>query len=164
MARYGSWLVLFFPVTEPVTRACSVPAGQVLFFPVANYFSFDTPGICGQGVSLSVAEQRDASADVVDGVTSKSVTVDGQPFKHIQRIQSKVFDVALPENNVFDELCISFELGDVPAGIYSPGVDDGYYAAIGPFQPGNHTVHILASGSISQDITYNLTVVPVTLQ
>jgi len=149
----------------PFTRTCAVPANQVLFFPVANSFGFNTPNVCGQGPkNLAVAQMRADAAAIVDGVASKSVTVDGQRFAHIWRIQSKVFDIALPADNVFDAPCIGQPNPDVPAGIYSPAVDDGFYASIGPLSSGPHIIHIVATGSIVQDVTYNLNVVPVTLR
>jgi hypothetical protein len=150
------------------TRTCSVPADKVLFFPVADSFNINTPKVCGQGPkNLTVAQLRAASAAFIDGVTSKSVKVDGQPVANIPRISSKVFEVALPENNVFDAPCIAAGLGNVPAGIYSPAVDDGFYVVLGPFQAGKHTVRFSAqnpSQNFVEDVTYNLTVVPVTLQ
>jgi hypothetical protein len=60
-------------------------------------------------------------------------------------------------------------LGNVPAGIYSPAVDDGFYVTLGPLQPRPqpYIVRIQAknpSQGFDEDVTYNLTVVPVTLQ
>jgi hypothetical protein len=146
-------------------RTCSVPADRKLFFPVANSFNFNTPNVCGQGSgNLTVAEMRASSAAFVGGVTSKSVKVDGQSVATIPRIQSIVFEVALPEDNVFDAPCAP---ANVPAGIYSPAVDDGFYVLLGPLQVGSHTVRFSARNpkqDFVQDVTYNLTVVPVSLQ
>lgn len=150
--------------TVAVTRTCSVPAGTVLFFPVANAFNFNTPNVCGQGPdNLTVAFMRTQNAAFVAGVTSKSVTVDGQAVA-TPRIQSKVFEVALPEDNIFDAPCAPL---NVPAGVYSPAVVDGFYAILGPLQPRTqpYPVRIKArSASFDVTVTYNLTVVPVTLQ
>jgi hypothetical protein len=105
---------------------------------------------------------RDANAAFVAGITLESVTVDGQRVP-TPRIQSRVFEVALPEDNVFDAPCTG--LGNVPAGIYSPAVVDGFYAILGPLRPGPpHTVQIKAEGSVAETVTYTLIVVPVTLQ
>jgi hypothetical protein len=94
-------------------------------------------------------------------VTDVSVELDGTAVKGVRRIQSEVFEVALPEDNLFDAFCAD----NVPAGIYSPAIDDGFYIELKPLTIGNHTLHILASGTnVSQDITYDLTVVPVTLK
>jgi hypothetical protein len=122
--------------------------------------------VCGQnGKNLSVATLRATSAAFIDGATALSVTLDGNSVTNLQRIQSNVFALALPEDNVFDALCSS--LGGVPAGIYSPAVDDGYYVLPSPLGKGKHTLHIHAenpSAPFSLDVTYNLTVVPVSLQ
>lgn len=83
----------------------------------------------------------------------------------MQRVQSVVFDVALPEDNVFDSPCAN--IGNVPAGIFSPGVDDGFYVLLNPLKAGNHTLQFHAenrSQNFSTDVTYNLTVVPVSLK
>jgi hypothetical protein len=144
-----------------VTRTCSVPADKVLFFPVANQVNFNSPGVCGLP-NQTVAELRSQNADFVNGITSKSVKVDGQPVA-TPRIQSRVFEVALPEENIFDTACPP---ENVPAGIYSPAVVDGFYSILGLLRPGHHTVRIKAQNNqgFVQDVTYNLTVVPVTLQ
>jgi hypothetical protein len=149
------------------TRTCSVPADNVLFFPVANFVNFNSPNVCGQdATNLTVEQLRGPAHDFIDGVTSKSVTVDGQSVA-TRRITSKVFEVALPEDNVLDAPCKKAHLGNVPARIYSPAVDDGFYVTVGPLQPGPHSVQIKAknpSQGFVEDVTYNLTVVPVTLQ
>jgi hypothetical protein len=108
------------------TRTCAVPEGKELFFPVINSVNIDAPNVCGQGDSIPVEDWRALSAAFIDGATKLSVKVDGKQVKSlVQRIQSEVFEVALPEDNVFDDPCAS--LGGVPAGIYSPAVDDGFY-------------------------------------
>ena len=53
----------------------------------------------------------------------------------------------------------------LPAGIYSPSMDDGYYVLLPALKVGPHTLQFHAkSGSFVQDVTYNLTVVPVSLK
>jgi hypothetical protein len=147
-------------------RACAVPAGTELFFPAINSVNIDTPNVCGQGPErIPVEDLRAASAAFIDGATNLLVEVDGEPMKKLDRLQSEVFAVALPEENTFDTLCASF--GGVPAGIYSPAVDDGYYVQLKPLEVGNHTLHMHAenpSASFSLDVTYSLTVVPILLK
>ncbi len=107
------------------TRTCSLPEGKVLFFPVINSVNIDTPNVCGQGPEkIPVEDLRALSATFIDGATNLLVEVDSEPIENFHRIQSKVFEVALPEDNVFDAPCSP---GGVPAGIYSPAVDDGFY-------------------------------------
>jgi hypothetical protein len=146
-----------------VTRTCSVPEGTALFFPLINSVNFNTPNVCGQGSdNISVEDLRAASAAFVDGATNLSVTVDMVAIKNLRRVQSKVFAVALPEENVFDSQCASE--GGVPARIYSPAVDDGFYVLLDKLSAGEHTLVFHAenpSQGFVQDVTYMLTVVPV---
>ena len=150
-------------------RDCSIPKGTALFFPVINSVNINTPNVCGQDSNdIPVDDLRALSASLIDSVTNLSVEVDGKPVQHLQKkfcIKSIVFDVTLPEDNVFDSPCMGAGLGNVPAGTYSPAVDDGFYVMLQPLSVGNHTLHIHAESppSFSLDVTYNLTIVPVAL-
>jgi hypothetical protein len=148
-----------------IRKMVFVPEGTALFFPVANAINFNTPNVCGQGPeNLSVRDMRAASADFVNGVTNLSVTVDDAPIRNLRRIKSEVFEVALPKENVFVSACAP---GGLPAGVYSPAVDDGIYALLKPLPVGLHTLHFHAenpSKSFIEDVTYNLTIVPVVLK
>jgi hypothetical protein len=46
------------------------------------------------------------------------------------------FEIALPEENVFVDVC-----GGFPGGIYSPVVTDGHYVSLHPLAVGNYTLH-----------------------
>lgn len=143
-------------------RTCTLPEGKELFFPVINSVEINTPNVCGQGQELSVEQMRLDVAPFIDNVSHLKVTLDGKPIHHLHRVESDVFDVTLPEDNIFDAPCAP---SNVPAGVYSPAVDDGIYAFLRPLDAGTHTLHIQAtSGSTSLDITYQLVVVPVTLK
>ena len=52
---------------------------------------------------------------------------------------------------------------DVPSGIFSPAVDDGYYVKLKHLEVGAHRLRFRAEKTtgVEQDVTYNLTVVPV---
>jgi hypothetical protein len=145
------------------TRSCSVPQGTSLFFPIADAINFNVPNVCGQGpINLTVKEMRAQSKATIDGVDRLTLVIDGKNQKNLaRRIQSPVFPVALPESNLFDAECSHF--GGVPARVYSPAVDDGYYVLLEPLSPGHHTLSFQAEvgGSASLDVKYNLTVVPV---
>jgi hypothetical protein len=142
------------------TRTCSVPEGTWLFFPAVNSVQINTPNICGQGGNISVKDLRKLAADGLKGATY-SVHLDGRAITDIQHLQSPVFGVALPEDNIFDEPCSS--LGNVPAGIFSPAVDEGFYVLLEPLKTGLHTLHIQAAspGVTTLDVTFNLNVVTV---
>lgn len=147
-------------------RTCAVPAGKALFFPVINVVNVDTPNVCGQGPDrIPIGELRAPTVLFINAASNLTVTVDGVAVsqRRIQRIQSKVFDVALPEENLFDDPCIASDLGDVPGGIYAPAVEAGFYVRLNPLPVGTHTIHIHAEhpnfGS-PLDVTYHLTIVP----
>jgi hypothetical protein len=147
-----------------VTRTCSVPQNVPLYFPLINSVQINTPDICGQTQILSVEELRANAAPFIDGASNLSVELDGVPIEHFKRVRSKVFEVALPQDNIFNALCGG--PGTVPAGIYSPSVDDGYYVRLNRLKAGTHTLHIHAenpSQRFTEDVTYTLNVVPLVL-
>ncbi|MGA8759446.1 MAG: hypothetical protein WB611_24665 [Stellaceae bacterium] len=143
----------------PVTRTCSIPETVSLFFPVINNVQFDSPNVCGQGPeSIPVKQLRKNVAAVIDDAYAISVQVDGFYISKtsVQRLQSPVFWTALQADNFFGGS------PSCPAGIYSPTVSDGYWVALNPLKRGPHTIHFHAeSQGFAQDLTYNLTVVPV---
>jgi hypothetical protein len=140
-----------------VDRTCTVPTGTPLLFPVLNAFACNDPG----GM---VGEQalRDSISYIGDA-TDLMVTIDGVAVPNVSRYfeESAVFSLTLPEDNIFG----------APAGLYDPCVDAGYYVAVRPLPPGEHTIQF--SGSVLQpqppptpptlfsvDVTYIITVAP----
>jgi hypothetical protein len=80
-----------------------------------------------------------------------SVALDNHPIYHFDRVQSDVFALAVPADNI----------GGCAAGVYSPSVDDGYYVTLDPLKVGPHKLRIRVTAPFSLDVTYNLTVVNV---
>jgi hypothetical protein len=165
--RGATWFLAGVAGGGSATRTCSIPQGTMLFFPVIDAVNFNSPNVCGQnGKNIPVATLRAQIAPFIDGASKLSVKVNGKEVTNLlQRVQSSVFAVALPEDNGFDEPCARF--GGVPAGIYSPAVADGFYVDLPPLMLGKHTLSFHAentSAGFVEDVTYNLTVVPVLLQ
>lgn len=159
--RGSTWFLAgLFGGGAPVIRNCTVPDNVSLFFPVVNSVNLNSPNVCGQGpTDISVADLRAGAAPFIDGSINLLVEVDGKPVRHLRRVQSKVFAAAFPEDNIFDAPCAS--LGGVPAGIFSPAIDDGVYAHIGALKAGAHTLHIHAenpSAGFILEVNYNLNV------
>jgi hypothetical protein len=155
--RGSVWFLagLFNGASPPAVRTCSVPDTATLFFPVINSIYVDTPNACGQVAALSVKEMRAQAAPFVDGASKLSVTVDSQPVA-AKRVQSIVFDVALPGDNLFNAPCLA------APRIYPRSVDDGFYVLLHPLNVGNHTLHIHAENTSQNfvlDVTYYLNVV-----
>lgn len=161
--RGDDWFLAGTFGSSSATRTCSIPEGATLFFPVINSVAFDTPNACGQdSTPLPSSYYRGVAADFVNGASNLWVSLDGKSIKQLHRVRSKVFAVALPEENLFAAVCVPF--GGLPAGIYSPAVDDGVYVRLNPLAVGHHTLQVHAenpSQNFILDVTYNLTVLPV---
>jgi hypothetical protein len=144
---------------ETVERTCSVPVGTWLFFPIVNSIWIDTPNeppesLCYQGGVPQLDFGRAYNKAFVDAATNVSASLDGHGLP-LTRLQSDVFDVALPADNLF-----SVFLGCPPAGTYQ-AVDDGWYAKVGPLSRGNHQLKLTGqSGGFVIDVTYHLIVTP----
>jgi hypothetical protein len=150
-----------------VARNCTIPAGDALFFPVINSVQINSPGVCGQTGAVDVAALRAAAAAFVDGAANLSVRVDGKKIGNLLHIQSDVFATTFPADNIFNAPCVAAGLGTVPAGVYSPSVDEGYYVLLQPLSAGSHALHIHAenpSQGFALDVTYMLSVAPVQLR
>jgi hypothetical protein len=146
----------FGGTAAPTTRACSIPEDKALFFPVLNVVDVNT-------TTQTANELRTETAPCVDAVTRLTVEVDGQPVSvDKNRVRSAVFEIAVPADNLFG----------IDAGIYSPAIDDGYYVMLKPLGVGEHEIHIvgasagcplLGGNAFSTEVTYNVTIVPVSL-
>jgi hypothetical protein len=165
------------PPPPPVTRTCQVPEGVDLFFPIANTLFNDTPGACGQefvcaalmqplSCSLSIPFLRSIVTSIVDGLTNVSATFDGRPIHDVRRSRGPIFSIDIPADN----LGVAPGFSACPAGVITSNVQDGLYATVHSVAPGNHTLHFHADSPTSvpagivfpftQDVTYQLTVVP----
>ena len=161
----GTFAVL---VQEPgvllgkVTRACSVPAGKAIFFPILNV---ECATIEGNGETE--AELR-ACANFFGGfITTAECEVDGVALGNVlnnYRLESPLFTFGpLPENNILQPF-----IPAAVAGATSPSVGNGVYLMLAPLSRGEHTLHTYGVADLTsiggpkfiQDITYHLTVGP----
>jgi hypothetical protein len=141
-------------------RACTVPAGKALFFPIvqaafgAGVFDCE-PTV--SGVPCNLANLRMAAAASMDAVTL-TASLDGGRLRDLQnhRVQSPVFTLTYPADNVVE----------VSAGTYAPQVADGYWLMLAPLRHGAHTLHFTAEitdgvfAGIVTEVTYYLIVGP----
>lgn len=134
-------------------RTCAVPEGKSLYFPIINNVFIATEP------QETVQFAREQVAPAIDAAKRLSVMLNGESVRirpERARTRSIVFEVTLPNG----------DLG-APKGTYSPVVDDGYYVMLKPLPVGTHVLQFQAwdaNGQILQDVTYNLTVVPVRLR
>jgi hypothetical protein len=168
-------------------RACTVPAGRAIFFPVVNtpdtvleeqnVGSF-TPECNPKGSDppppTTINCLRQAAQDILDPTTNLSVQIDGESIPNLKtnfREQSPAFDFTLP--GAKDNLLVAIGEGPFTKCSVAPalapaggtcfvGVDDGVYVMLSPPSRGSHTLHF--TGTFPQftnfkiDITYILTV------
>lgn len=139
-----------------VTRACTVPAGKALFFPVLNAVFgsgvFDceptAPGVCDVSVLRAGAAAR------MDNPIELAVTIDGVAIPMVDlltlRVQSPRFSLTFPVGAIFG----------LPAGTFRPNVGDGYYVMLTPRSVGPHTIYLkgVANNGELVEVTYHLTV------
>jgi hypothetical protein len=114
-------------------RTCTIPAGKSILFPLlvteCNYL--ENPELKTESQLLTCAKQGN---DV--GSRSMEATVDGVNLKNLEnyRVQSQIFDITFPANNVFS---------------VAPGktkdASDGFWVFLKPLPIGKHEVDFSAS-------------------
>ena len=141
-----------------IKRSCTISSDVAIFFPIYN-------GECSTAEDKTKTTYTQLRDCVKEGnvcntcyIQSMSASVDGRDLKNLNgyRVESQLFNVTFPPNNVFD--------GTV--GV-SPVVADGWYIMLEPLSKGTHTIHFEYSlidnnkglKSSATDVTYNLTVV-----
>ena len=146
------------------TRACTVPLGKYLFFPIVNSDDSYIEEISYGNQEPTIAYMRAAVTAGIDGAMKLSASIDGIPVRDVPRYreQSPVFSITLPTNDLFTAI------GEGPPGLpdgfkpgpYFPVVDDGYYLMLEPLHPGKHTIRFHGEfPSFVLDMTYLVTVV-----
>jgi len=140
-------------------RSITVPAGKALFFPIVNIVDVeDGVAVGGGGMVFSAKKPLQTAqafvSTVIATATAMFCSVDGNavPITSNNLEQSTPFALNLDSGNLFG----------VPAGVYFPAVDSGYYVLVQPLSPGQHTIHFGGTqtyqGIFSLDVTYHITV------
>jgi hypothetical protein len=140
------------PAAGIVTRKCTIPYGQMLFFPIGNAFC------AGDGIPF--AGKRPCATSTAVTFSNFAAEVDGVPIKGLNvglldnpyRALSPEFDLVLTADNIFG----------APAMTYAPGAADGVYLMLAPLTAGPHKIHFHVDVPATQgpniDATYNITV------
>jgi hypothetical protein len=155
-AQSGSVWFLVGTFGGGASRACNIPAGMSLLFSVLNaecsYAEY--PDL------RTESELRSCAVSSNDAVTELMVIIDGQAIDNSQlrsyRVQSPIFDMTLPENNIFG----------LPAGT-TQAVSDGFWVFLPPLEPGSHVIHfrgaivdftVDSQNNFVQEVIYHITV------
>lgn len=145
---------------EPVVRACEVPVGKSLFFPLINNFYgafLNDPPETRTEEFVRAAGSCTEPAEISVQIDGYEVPKPTRFFTGASGSQSPFFNVQLPPGNVLD-----VNDTEVPELVLSPSAEQGYYLFVLPLSSGTHTIRWIASGcspGFSQDITYHLTVI-----
>ena len=145
----------FGGVTE---RACMVPAGKALFFPVLNSFYFKTE----PEEPTDPAAIRDLLLGYIGNLEGIDFAceIDGRAVHDLAAYytESPLCEVTLPADNLWAD----YGLG---AGTYAPAATLGYYLMLAPLGTGRHTLRFTGTvpgdpEDFSVDVTYQVTVLP----
>jgi hypothetical protein len=124
----GSVWFLAGNVSGTTVHTITAPSGKALFFPIVNVFDAEDGIVVGGGrlflIPGPVQVAQMFVSNVIATATGLSCEVDGNPLpiNTANLEESTPFSVHLPADNI---------LG-VPAGVYYPAVDSGYYVLLPP--------------------------------
>jgi len=126
-----------------VRRKCTVPLDKAIFLPVlVKEDSFK------EDIDLKTrAELMNRSKDATDLVLNMKATIDGEVVENIEnyRVQSKVFKVRFPTNNVYD----------VTPGV-TESVCDGFWLFLKPLGAGRHVIYFKGETFLAETYTKNI--------
>jgi hypothetical protein len=134
-----------------VERTCTIPEGKAILFPILNSGNVKTDP------SETEEDLRVTTKEAVDNPAILEASIDGVPLHNLQnyRAESPLFNVTLPEGNIFG----------VPE-LSSEAVSDGYWIMLQPLPVGDHSVNFrgadtaAAAGGLVTEVTYKLTIAP----
>ncbi len=139
------WFLAGTVVTSRIVRACTIPVGKALFFPIINS-------------ERCTAEFHDATdsrllklvTNDVDQVTGLGLKVDGVEIQDFARyrVQTPPFHLIISDKNFLE---------------HRPGiarmVSDGFWVLLKPMTTGKHTIQFTGiDPNLQLDVTYDLTV------
>ena len=137
------------------SRAVSVPAGTLFFFPILNA-EMDTMSMPTEGGTEQML--RDSARVYLEKSEDISADVDGHtvPNVNLYRCQTSLLTLTLPDSNVFQPV--------YGAGTYrNCCVSDGYWLMVGGMGVGEHTIHFKATvkpAGVYFEVLYKITVTP----
>jgi hypothetical protein len=124
----------------PVNRKCTIPAGKAIFFPI-----LEKEDSFQEDPDLKTEEDLKTRArDATNRMVQIEATIDGKRVYQLEnyRVQSEVFDLTFPEDNVYN----------IRPGL-TRSVCDGYWIFIKPLQTGMHYIHFKGETSLDEAFT-----------
>ena len=129
-----------FGNTIPIRRFCRIPQHKAILFPIV-----EKEDSFAEDIDLKHESELQVRAkEFMDRVKNLEVIVDGIRLQglHRYRVQSQIFDLNFPINNVYN----------VKPG-FTRSVCDGFWVFLRPFRAGQHEIHFSGEvAMISHDI------------
>lgn len=149
----------------PVTRACTVPAGKALFFPLIN-MSADNAGV-PTADQMTNAQLEEFATGAMDVVTLIELELDGKSVgsaladfsKYLGPVTPYAYTVPDTPDNFYRKV-----FGLDFAGAVDPSYSRGYWVMLAPPKAGKHTIHFKARAEppgadpFELEVTYDLNV------
>jgi len=133
-----------------VERTIMMNKGKAILFPIINFITSyaEEPSLKSEEELLFYAKSN------IDDIAKKEASINGINFRNIEtyRVQSKVFTLIFPEDNVY-----GLEPGS------TIGASDGYWIFLKPLRTGKYdicTIGSCLSGRITINVTLHLEVKP----
>ena len=156
-----------FPLTE-AERECTIPEGKKILFPIINTFCSELTYEAAIKEALGIPQDqpippsqlkeglRLCAENIIDLVDILEVSIDGKEITNLEnfRVQSPLFTISYPEDNVFGVT----ENTDIP----QKAIADGYWVLVKGLKPGEHTIEFRGgiSGVFETHVTYHITIEP----
>lgn len=164
-----------------VVRECTIPAGKAIFYPIINVAWVDCAigsgdeGLTDEDVRFILVTYTGAGdnacllTSTLD--TFKTTWWGEQPtaisalLRPAVRSQSPVFSINLPEEHIFSDGCLDYE---IPPGESGRAIAEGHWVMLPPLTVGEHELNLLGGAcnpetgelTFATEVTYHLTVVP----
>lgn len=124
----------------PFKRACTIPVGRAIFFPIL----MKEVSLVEDSDLKTESELRDRCRNAMNRVIHMEAAIDGLTLSQLDcyRVQSEAFYLTFPEDNVYD----------VRAGL-TLSVCDGYWLFIKPMQIGKHDIYFMGETMLEEEFT-----------
>ena len=144
-----------------VTRSCTIPASQMIFFPIFQVFD-DNGGVPAASQQTDEQLQEGCSASRTE-INPIDFEIDGQSYGSTVCDFARYFSPCIPfsytvpdtSTNVYATIFGLSFTGAVPDSFVG-----GYWILLAPLSAGSHTLHFAATASwgFTSNVTYDLTV------
>lgn len=123
-----------------IKRNVRIPVGRSILFPIL----VKEDSLAEDNDLTNESELIKRCRDASDKVLRMEARIDGESIPSLEsyRVQTKVFDVVFPKNNVYD----------LPPGP-TRSVCDGFWIFLRPLEPGKHTIYFKGETSLNEPFT-----------